>query len=166
MRFKGMLAAAALATGMAGIASAQDAPPLANIIEMRQRIMLANEQSAAVIVAMLRNQIPYDATIVANLLSTIAHDNSIFPSLMVPGTETGTGIGRPDSNIPPRPTEVAPTLWANMADFQALSLKMAADAEAAAAAAAGDRNAFLAHFKTITDNCTACHEKYRIDEDN
>lgn len=147
MKVVKVLAALAVVAGVSTAVSAQE-----DVIKFRQNIMEANGQAAKLIVAMLRNQIPYDATIVAAAMSTISHDNAIFPKLFPAGSETGFE------------TEAKPEIWANMADFDALSQKMAADATAAEAAAGGDRNAFLAAFKVVTDNCNACHEKYRTEE--
>ncbi len=163
MKLKTMLAAAAIAasaTTAIGVASAQDqAVTLSDVIEMRQRVMMANEQAARIIVGMLRNQIPFEATVVASLMSTIGHDNAIFPSLLIAGTETGSGT------FTQRATEVAPAVWTDLAGFVDLSQKMVDATTAAGAAAAGDRTAFITAFRAVSDGCTACHEKYRVEKE-
>lgn len=148
MKFRTLLAAAALFAGTASLAGAQE-----DIIHLRQALMNSNQEATKVIVAMLRNQIPFDAAIVSAALTTISHETEVFPTFFPPGTETGAE------------TEAKPEIWANMADFQAQAAKMTTDAAAAAAAAGGDRQAFLAAFKTVSDNCNACHEKYRVEKD-
>lgn len=144
--------AALLLVGTTGFASAAD-----EVILLRQALMNSNQEASKVIVAMLRKQIPFDASIAAAALSTVAHDNEIFPTLFPAGTEAPTD--------PANKTEAKPEVWSDMAGFQALSEKMAKDAAAAAAAAAGDQQAFLAAFKTVSDNCNACHDKFRTEND-
>jgi cytochrome c556 len=161
MKFRTLLAATAILTGMAGLAGAQS---LEDIIKLRQALMNSNEAATKVIVSMLRQQIPYDAAVVAAALTTVSHDNAVFPNFFPVGTETGAE------------TEALPAVWTDMAEFQELSTRMAADAQAAATlaseagAAVGERGspeqtAFLAAFKTVADNCTACHEKFRVEKD-
>ncbi len=164
MKFKGLLAAGLLAAAAAvGVAAAQQpeaAVTASDIIEMRQRVMMGNDQASRLIVGMLKNQIPFDASLVSNLLLTIAHDNAIFPSLMLGGTDTGKGT------YTQRDTEVAPAAWADLTGFVTLSAKMSTDAQAAAAVAGGDRLALALAYKAVSDNCSACHEKYRVEKEN
>lgn len=152
MKLKLSLAALLLA-GSTGFASAAD-----EIILLRQALMNANQESAKTIVAMLRRQIPFDAAIAAAALSTVAHDSEVLPTFFPAGTEAATD--------PANKSEARPEVWSDMDGFRALADKMAKDAAAAAAAAAGDQQAFLAAFKTVSDNCNACHEKYRIESDD
>lgn len=150
MKFRTLLAATAIFAGTAGLSGAQT---VEDIIKLRQALMNSNEAAVKVIVTMLRNQIPYDAAIVAAALTTVSHDNAVFPNFFPPGTETGAE------------TEARPEIWANMDEFRTLSEKMATDAQAAADVAGGDRQAFLAAFKVVSDNCNACHEKFRVEKE-
>ena len=56
----------------------------------------------------------------------------------------------------------SPKIWEDMAGFQKAADKFKADAAAAAAAPPADLAAFQATFGTVTGNCGACHETYRI----
>ncbi len=149
MKLFRVLAAVAVAASVSTAAYAQE-----DIIKLRKQLMESNGQAVKLIVSMLRNQVPYDPVIVSAALSTVSHDNSVFFHLFPAGSETGFE------------TLAKPELFADMAGFTALSEKMAADAAAAAEAAAGDRQAFIAAFKTVSDGCNACHEKYRFEEEN
>jgi cytochrome c556 len=61
------------------------------------------------------------------------------------------------------PTEAAPAIWTNFADFQAKSAALKAEADALAAIApAGDPAPIAAQFRTLVAACKSCHEKYRI----
>jgi uncharacterized repeat protein (TIGR01451 family) len=80
-----LLFAAMLLAGSTGLASAAD-----EVIHLRQALMESNQEAAKLIVAMLRKQVPYDAAIAAAALTTVAHDNDLFPAFFPVGTENAT----------------------------------------------------------------------------
>jgi cytochrome c556 len=144
MKIRIGLVASVLALGAVSLAfAAQD-----DIIKMRQRLMDANGQAAKVAVSMIRGDLPFDAVIAAAVVSSISHDNSVFPDLFPKGSDQGE-------------TKAGPEIFAKNADFRALSAKMAKDAQAAAEAAAKGKDAFAAAFQVVGQNCQACHETYR-----
>jgi cytochrome c556 len=145
MRIKLGLAVAAIAIGVASVAYG-DANE--DIIKMRQRLMDANGQAARVAITMARGDVPFDAAIAAAVVSTISHDNAVFPILFPDGTQTGD-------------TKAGAEIWSDNEGFKALSAKMAADAQAASDAAAQGVDAFKAAMTPVAQNCQACHEKYR-----
>jgi cytochrome c556 len=122
--------------------------PQDDIIKMRQRLMDSNGQAAKVAVGMIRGEIPFDATVAAAVVTSISHDNAVVFDLFPDGSDKGD-------------TKAGPEIWKNKADFKALSLKMVADAKAAADAAAKGKDAFAQAFQAVGQNCQACHEKYR-----
>jgi cytochrome c556 len=146
------LAVALIGVGVATVAVGDDANP---IIVLRQRLMIADGQAAAVAVAMIRGQIPFDAGMAATTSTIVSHVYSNMAELFPDGTEKGNGIDG-------KPTAAGPEIWKDKAGFKALNEKMAADAKAAADAAAKGKDAFAAAFKTVGANCQSCHEKYRL----
>jgi cytochrome c556 len=143
MRFIRVVAVAAMVTGFAGTASAQEA-----VIKLRQALMEVNQQSAGLAVNMIREQIPYDAQQLATAMLAISQSSHLFPTLFPDG-----------SNV--APSKATPALWENRSEFESIAAKMVADAAAAAEAAAQGPEAFRAAFGDVGDNCQTCHEKYR-----
>jgi len=124
------------------------------IIVLRQRLMDADGQAAALAVAMIRGQAPFDPAMAATTATIISNVYSNMADLFPDGTDKGQGIDG-------KPTAAGPEVFKDKAGFKALTLKMSADAKAAAAAAAGGKDAFAKAFVTVGQNCQACHEKYR-----
>ncbi|HZP21032.1 MAG TPA: cytochrome c [Bauldia sp.] len=148
MRIRLGLAVVALATTAATFAFAQE-----EVIKLRQKVMDVNGQAAGVAVGMIRGQIPFDPVVAAAVARSIASDNEIFPDLFPAGSDKSEGETT---------TKAAPAIWENMADFKAISVKMVADATAAAKAAAQGKDAFAAAFNAVGQNCGACHSKFRL----
>jgi cytochrome c556 len=124
------------------------------IIVLRQRLMDADGQAAALAVAMIRGQTPYDPALAATAATIISHVYSNMADLFPNGTDQGTGIDG-------KPTKAGPDIWKDMAGFKALNAKMSSDAKAAADAAAKGKDAFAQAFQAVGQNCQSCHEKYR-----
>ncbi len=119
-----------------------------DIIKMRQRLMDSNGQAAKVAVSMLRGDIPFDATVAAAVANSISHDNAVVYDLFPDGSDKGD-------------TNAGLEAFSDKAGLKAISLKMVADAKAAADSAAKGKDAFAEAFKAVGANCQACHEKYR-----
>jgi cytochrome c556 len=124
------------------------------IIVLRQRLMAADGQAAALAVAMIRGQIAFDPIMAATVATIISHANSVVPDLFPDGSDKGSGVDG-------KPTAASPDVFKDKAGFKALALKMAADAKAAADAAPQGKDAFAKAFVTVGQNCQNCHEKYR-----
>jgi len=124
------------------------------VIVLRQRLMDADGQAAALAVAMIRGQTPYDPAMAATAATIISHVYSNMADLFPAGTDKGQGIDG-------KPTKAGPDIWKDNAGFKALNQKMAADAKSAADAAPKGKDAFAQAFVTVGQNCQACHEKYR-----
>jgi cytochrome c556 len=61
------------------------------------------------------------------------------------------------------PTEAAPAIWTEFADFQAKSAALKVEADALAALApAGDPAAISTQFRAVAAACKSCHEKFRV----
>lgn len=59
-------------------------------------------------------------------------------------------------------TTAAPKIWEDMAGFEAAEDKYLVDIKAIVAAPPADAGALKAQFGTITGDCGACHQTYRI----
>jgi cytochrome c556 len=140
-----------IGVGIATMAVGDEPNP---IIVLRQRLMDADGQAAALAVSMIRGQLPYDPAMAATAATVISHVYSNMADLFPAGTDKGQGIDG-------KPTKAGPEIWKDMAGFKALNQKMSSDAKAAADAAAKGKDAFAQAFSAIGQNCQACHEKYR-----
>lgn len=144
MKLKLGLAAVALAIATTGYAVADD-----KIIQLRQQVMKTNGAAAGVSVGMIKGEIPFDATVAAAAMRSIAHDANVFVDLFPAGTETGAN------------TKALDTIWSDPEGFAAVGKKSADAADAAAAAAAEGQEAFAAAFGAVGATCGECHENYR-----
>ena len=145
------IAVALIGVAVATVAVGDEANP---VIALRQRLMVADGQAAAIAVAMIRGQIPFDAAMAATTSTIVSDIYSNMADLFPDGSDKGGGVDG-------KPTAAGPEIWKDKAGFKALNLKMAADAKAAAGAAAKGKDAFAEAFKAVGANCQACHEKYR-----
>jgi cytochrome c556 len=136
--------------GPATIARGDEPNP---IIVLRQRLMDADGQAAALAVALMRGQVPYDATMAATAATIISNVYINMADLFPDGTDKGLGYNGP--------TKASPEIWKDKAGFKALIDKMVTDAKAAAAAAPKGKDAFAQAFAPVGQNCQACHEKFR-----
>ncbi len=145
MKIKLGLAVAAIVIGATSVAYGDINE---DIIKMRQRLMDANGQAARIAVTMARGDAPFDPAVAEAVLSSIAHDNTVFPMLFPDGTQSGE-------------TKAGDAIWSDADGFKALSAKMVKDATAAAEAAGKGLDAFKAALGPVAKNCQSCHEKYR-----
>jgi cytochrome c556 len=128
-------------------ATASFADPLAD----REAIMKAMGKAVGSVAPIAKGEAPFDAAAVAAAFATINENATkidvaaLFPA----GSNTGESTA-------------SPKIWEDAAGFQAAVDKFKADAAAAAATPSADLAAFQAAFGTVTKNCGACHETYRI----
>jgi cytochrome c556 len=142
MKFKLLVALAAVSVGYAGIAVGQD-----TAIPARQEIMKMNSATMKKIGDMVKGTTPFNATEAADGMKIIADNMTQFPSLFPPGSDQGD-------------TKAGPAIWSDTAGFQAAAAKLVTDAKAAQEAA-GSLETFSPAFEQVGSNCAACHKIYR-----
>jgi len=139
-----VLALSALA--FAGTAAFAD--PIAD----RQAIMKANGKALKSIAGIAKGADPFDADVVMAALKTLSEDAQkidiarLFPQ----GSEAGGD------------TTASPKIWEDAEGFQKAVDKFKADTAEAVAAAPADLDAFKAQFGKISQNCSNCHETFRL----
>ncbi|BCP52757.1 hypothetical protein K32_13740 [Kaistia sp. 32K] len=144
MRFKIILAGLVLTLGATGLAHAAD-----DVIAERQALMKANAAAAKTIFEMVQGKTDYDAAAAQAAFEKLAVDMKSFPSLFPEGSDQGK-------------TTASPAIWQDKAGFEAIAVKLGADATAGAAAAAGGLDAIKASAGAVGGSCQSCHEKFRV----
>jgi cytochrome c556 len=143
MKVKLSVAVGAVAVAIATIAYAQT-----DAIAERQALMKQNGAAIGTLVQMAKGDAPFDAAVAKTALETIASDMATFPTLFPEGSDTGS-------------TKAAPTIWTDMAGFQAASEKLRTDALAAAGSVT-TLEGVQAAVGAVGADCGACHQKYRL----
>lgn len=146
MRFR-LIATAALAAAL-GVGTAL----AAGTKDEREAIMKKIGGAMGQLVAITKDEKPYDAAVVKTALSTIAESVKAFPDQFPPGSE---------KNSP----AASPKIWENMDDFKAKADKLHADAEGLLAQLPADKAGVGAAVKALGADCGACHQAYRLKVD-
>ncbi len=139
------LATLVIAAGLVVSASAAADP-----IENRQLLMWANGAAAKVSGEMIKGNIPFNEDVANLALYTFAAASESFVDFFPDGSETG------------RDTRARDTIWSDWEGFVAAGTKFADAAAAAVAAEPKDLDSFKAVFGPIAENCSSCHEDYRV----
>jgi cytochrome c556 len=146
-----VLAAALVLVGATtiGLSQAQNSP-----IDQRRALMKANGQAMQAMKAVVDAK--GDAKAMAAHAATVAKGLGDAGKLFPAGTDKPVGKD-------PGQTQALPEIWANMADFNALT-KASADAalKLEASAKTGDIAKASADFGDLGKSCGACHNKYRV----
>jgi cytochrome c556 len=103
--------------------------------------------------SMLKGEIPFEVVAANAALRTTSAVAYSFGDYFPEGSETGGE------------TEASPKIWEDMAGFQALLEEFRKDADAAVAAKPQDLEAFRVVMDELGQNCKACHDKYRLEDD-
>jgi cytochrome c556 len=140
----GLAVTAGIAVAATGLAVGQDV--IAQRKELMKQVGAATKTSGE----MVKGERPYDAQAAETAMTTIAKHWLAVAKLFPDNAKTGGD------------TTAAPKIWEDPKDFDAKGMKMAKDAEAAAAAAPKGADAFKAAFGEVAKNCKGCHEIYRI----
>jgi cytochrome c556 len=118
-------------------------------IALRKANMKALSAKLADVGKMAKGEAPFDLAKVQAGLKAIEETSKaqlpLFPESSKAGSET----------------TASPKIWENKADFDARYTALAAAAQAAESKIT-DEASFKATFPTVTKNCGACHELYRV----
>jgi cytochrome c556 len=149
------VAAAVVAASSA--AWAQGAPPSPEAqakaaIETRQGLFKVMSGQFGPVGGMMRNQVPFDAAVVARNAARVETLAEIIPELFANDTRKFTAT----------PTKALEGIWNSQADFKAKADALSKAAAAVAAAAkTGDKDATIKAAGDIGKACGACHDSYR-----
>jgi cytochrome c556 len=141
-----MLRSTAVAVALfigAGAGLAQTPDPIA----ARKEIFKSFGAAAREPGQMLRGEAAFDLAKAQNLLKTLAEGAPKVAVLFPESSKTGD-------------TKALPVIWEKKADFDALFVKLAADATAAQAAIK-DEASFKTELPKVMGNCGTCHNTYR-----
>jgi cytochrome c556 len=127
----------------AGSAMAQAPDPIA----ARKEIFKSFGAAAREPGQMLRGETAFDLAKAQNLLKVLAEGAPKLPPLFPESSKTGD-------------TKALPVIWEKKGDFDALFVKLAADATAAQANIK-DEASFKTELPKVMGNCGTCHNTYR-----
>ncbi len=133
------------------IASTTLAAAQSDVIMTRKSMMQVNQNAAEVVSNMSEEFAVFDAAVAQAALNAISHDNELFPALFPDGSDVA-------------PSKALPSVWEKKDEFAALSMKMAADAKAAADAATSLEGLQGPLLKEVFRNCTTCHSQFRAQQ--
>ncbi len=120
-----------------------------NPIGERQQTMKGVGAAAREGAAIAKGEAAFEAAKAQAIFRTFAEAAHKMPTLFPESSKTGGE------------TTAAPKIWEDQAGFKAAFARLEADATAGGAAAI-DLASFRTAFGTVTKNCGACHEVYRI----
>jgi len=138
----GTIAAAMTVLAFGAVSIAQQDP-----LATRKALMKRNNDNAALLVKMMRGQVPFDAAKVDEALAQWADTGQKFPSLFPDNTKTGD-------------TRATPAVWEKRAEFNALAARFAKNSNDSRGKAknADDVKAII---NRIGQDCGDCHETFR-----
>jgi len=136
-----VIAIAALAGAAAAVAQ-QDA------IKERQSIMKNNGKHFKTAIAMARDKRPFELAQAKAAFTAFADAGQKMPDLFPDDSKSGK-------------TDASPKIWQNMNDVKARFAKLEQNATAAQDSVK-DLPSFKTAMQTINNDCSGCHERYRI----
>lgn len=137
-----LVIAAAFATAFAATAVMAQA----EVVKQREALMKELGNATKPVGGMLRGSVPFDLATVQAALDTYAKNAKALPALFPAGSGEGS--------------EALPAIWERKAEFDALFVKLAADATTARAAIT-DEASFKANFPGVIRTCGTCHDSFR-----
>lgn len=153
MRKQVIVAAAAMLAAVP--AAALDAEQALKAAETRQAVLKLAGWNAAPLGAMTRGLVPFDSALFARNAQRIAWVTTMIPDAF-----------RADTRAHPLETEALPVIWEEFARFEELAGNVQRSArQLAEVAAGGDEGAIKRAFTAMTDDCKACHERFREKKD-
>ena len=137
------LAALTVAVTAVGASAVEDP------ILSRKALMDANNAAAGAGVAMLKEDVAFNANIAKSVLLTMRAVAYTYGDYFPAGSDTGD-------------TKASPKVWEDAAGFAAALDKFQKDADAAVAAKPQDLDSFKAAFGQVAANCQSCHDNFRL----
>jgi cytochrome c556 len=126
----------------------------ADVIAQRKVVMKGNNDTAKILVSILKGETTFDGRTVAIAGYSIANDFIALRSLVPQGS---TGVSSMGDN-----SRAKPEIWQDMDGFMAaLEQADAAAKKVAATGEANDEAAFKMALGELGNACDACHEKFR-----
>jgi cytochrome c556 len=147
-KFLVVLLAAGLGAGAATSVHAQAKPE--DQVKYRQATMTMSGRSVAALTAMVRGDVPFNATLAAQHARVIA-DVSDLP-LLAGAWGPGTNVGTHKSD---------PKVWSEPEKFQ-IAYQTYVTAARALPAAAGEQKTLQAALGDLGRTCKGCHDSYRM----
>jgi cytochrome c556 len=148
-----LVGCAALAVGATAVVAqtARPASPAAagDPIAQRKEIMKGNGAAARVGSQMSKGEVPFDLAKAKEVFTTYENAAKRMPALFPENSKTGGE------------TTAAPRIWEDMPGFRARFAKFEQEADAAEKGTR-DLATFQAQFTRVSQNCSGCHETYRI----
>jgi cytochrome c556 len=129
----------------AGAVLAQSDP-----VKEREDLMKQNDESAKVVVQMMRGQRPFDGKAVDATFQQWAGTAQKLPSLFPEGSQTG-GDNR-----------ASPKIWLNKKDFDAKSAEFGKAVADNRAKAVASLEGLRAAIPVVGNACDNCHKEYRL----
>jgi len=126
----------------------------ADVIAQRKVVMKGNNDTAEILVSILKGETPFDGRTVAVAAYSIANDFAALRTLVPEGSTGVSSLGDE--------SRAKPEIWQDMAGF--IAALENADVAAKAVAATGEANdegAFKVALGKLGNACDACHEKFR-----
>jgi cytochrome c556 len=115
----------------------------------RKALMDANNSAAGAGIALLKEQVPFNANVAKSVLLTMRAVAYTYGDYFPAGSDTGN-------------TKASPKIWEDPAAFAAALEKFQKDADAAVAAKPQDLESFKAAFSQVAGNCQDCHDSFRL----
>lgn len=117
--------------------------------DQREAAMKKIGHSTAALAAIVKGKANYDAATVKTSLETISATIKTFPELFPAGSETADRAA-------------SPKIWQDNAGFKQRAAKLGSDADALLAQLPSDRKGVAVALTTLGENCSACHQAYRL----
>ena len=118
-------------------------------IMTRRALMSSNGAAAGAGGAIMKGEVPFSPAVAKSVFATMRAVSYAYGDYFPAGSDQGD-------------TKASPKIWEDMAGFTSALQKFQQDADAALAADVQDLEAFKAAFGTVTGNCKACHDVYRL----
>jgi cytochrome c556 len=146
------IVAAATVLLLAAPLGAMDAEQAEKAAETRQAVLKIVGWNITPLGAMARDLIPWDQQLAARNAQRIAWTLTMMPDAF-----------RADTRAHELETEALPVIWENFARFEELAGNALRNAQRLAeVAAGGDEAATRQALATLTDDCRACHDDFRV----
>ncbi len=152
MNMNSKLVVVAAALLLAGPAVALDAEQAQKATETRQAVLKVVGWNITPMGAMARDLIPWDEALFARNAQRIAWMTTMIPDAF-----------RSDTRAHELKTEALPVIWEDFASFEELAANARRSAERLVEVAnSGDEAAARQAIGALTEDCRACHDKFRV----